>query len=142
MDIKIEKLPEPGSTAEPTLVEIQANTIDAFPRAEIGEVGEPDSIEHFPAGSSSAPAEDDGRREVMQWAVAKGHIPPPPGKAYQFRNDPHKGKPHVAVVMAHGDGKGGSWPRNKLVSEAEYDKAVRDSYGLSVRDTHPTRKAG
>ncbi|MGL4442651.1 MAG: hypothetical protein ACRCU1_03430 [Alsobacter sp.] len=63
-----------------------------------------------------------------RWAEAKGHIKrlPPPGKprgAYVLPG------PDFRVVKAHT-----RWPSNQVVSEAEYDAAVKDTYGQELRE--------
>lgn len=62
---------------------------------------------------------------ATQWAERKGHVP---GKGpFKFRADPHRGKPHVAVVLAHKQ-----WPPNKVVTEGEYDAAVEEAYSIPI----------
>lgn len=70
---------------------------------------------------------------VLEWAAAKGHIPPK--GPYTFRADPHRGKPHVRVVMAHT-----GWPSNKVVSEAEYNLAVNEAYNVPIGENLADRK--
>lgn len=79
-------------------------------------------------GPGSVPeAEAELRLEVMRWAEDKGHIPQK--KLVRFRGEAIHSAPHYLVVLAHT-----GWPRNKLVSEAEYDAAVVGAYGIEVRE--------
>ncbi len=62
---------------------------------------------------------------VQSWAEKKGHVPPPPKR----RGEVHRG-PHIDVVLAHT-----RWPRNKPVSEAEYDAAVIAAYSVPLTES-------
>jgi hypothetical protein len=63
-----------------------------------------------------------------QWASAKGHIKrlPPPGRPRGAYVQPG---PDFRVVKAHT-----RWPANQVVSESEYDAAVKDTYGQELRE--------
>lgn len=65
--------------------------------------------------------------EFMEWAERKGHVPQK--RIVRFRGEAIHARPHYLVIMAHT-----GWPRNKLVSEAEYDAAVVGAYGIEVRE--------
>jgi hypothetical protein len=88
---------------------------------------EPIAVEEPPpvVQSSEEPEAAPAPKTVMDFAREKGHVPPK--GPYQFRTDPHRGKPHFAVVLAHT-----GWPPNFACSEEAYDQAVRDAYSISV----------
>lgn len=102
-----------GRTAQGELVlEPIADSPPAQPSADMAEAAE---------GASDLT----GCKTVYDWALEKGHVPSE--KPIAFRADPHRGKPHIAVVLAHT-----RWPINKLVSESHYDEAVTAAYNLPV----------
>jgi hypothetical protein len=100
-------------------------------------------------GATVAPAlatgeEEEGPKTVLYWARRKGHVPAPARSG--FRGEIHRG-PHVDVVRTQGldvvraangepvkdkDGKEQPrivrWPLSKIVTEAEYDAAVKRAY--------------
>lgn len=84
-------------------------------------------MESFNGLGVAPEAEAELRLEVMRWAEDKGHIPQK--KLVRFRGEAIHSAPHYLVVLAHT-----GWPRNKLVSEAEYDAAVVGAYGIEVRE--------
>lgn len=63
-----------------------------------------------------------------QWAELKGHI----------KRLPKAGRPRAAYVMPGPDYRvvkvHTQWPANKVVSEDEYDAAVKDTYGQEIRE--------
>lgn len=72
---------------------------------------------------------------VMGLAKRRGHIPKKGPIVH--RNDPHRGKPHIAVVLAHT-----GWTPNKVVTEEQYDEAVRGAYSIPVGENlAPTEKS-
>lgn len=74
------------------------------------------------------------------WARRKGHIPP--AGPIRFRSDPHRGKPHYAVIFAHLEGqhrasRGKPLPVNMPFTEAEYDAAALAAYNLPMGENLP-----
>lgn len=82
----------------------------------------------------AAAPEEPGKKAVLEWAQEKGHVPVK--KVIRFRGDAiHSGK-HVDVICAHTQ-----WPKNKLVSEQEYDEAADAAYSISVGEDLGAQKS-
>lgn len=113
------------------------------------ELTQPGATVAAPAAAPEPEEREDGRQKVIYWATLKGHVPQPPKSG--FRGDIHTG-PHVDVVRTQGldvvrsangepvkdkDGKetprAVRWPLDKMVSEKEYDEAVKRAYA-SLKD--------
>lgn len=97
------------------------------------------------APKESAPPE----REIMEWAVAKGHVfwlqnkqvkdwaaskgYTPPKIVMRGRGDGPKG-PDANVICAHAFGRHGQLAGNRVTEEA-YDKLVTEAYSIAVGET-------
>lgn len=69
-----------------------------------------------------------GPETFEQWAEAKGHVKrlPKPGRPRAAYVQPG---PDYRVVKVHTQ-----WPANKVVTEAEYDAAVKGTYSQTIQE--------